>query len=346
MEITKLSLKNFRLFKEANFSFSSGVNLIHGHNARGKTTILEAMHLLSLGRSFRTHRFSDLHREGRLEMHVEADFVSRQVPQKLALHSVDDERRIFHNSTLYPTFSSLIGLLPLVVLSTDDTLVKGPPLARRTFLDMQIALTDTSYLSLLQRYGRALKQRNTLLRNGEKNGLAPWEQEMAKAAAQIIAKRKEVIAEQEKFIYPLFETLTKGVCTLQIHYAPKTTTVEALLEQYKLHQERELEMGYTLTGPHRDEIGFILGGRDARSFASEGQKRLLLATLALASWRWMQMKRNETPLMLLDDFGISLDEERRSYLLDQLSTLGQVFITSTEPALFQGVRPLNSIEIL
>ncbi len=337
MILKALYLRNFRNYEEATFSFSSGINAICGPNAQGKTNLLEAIHVLMTGRSFRTARLTDLIRFGESSFYLEAHFLKNDVEHVLRMNCDGTQRKILLNATTLPTLSTLLGILVGVILSPEDNeLVKGHPAFRRQFLDLQIAKANPLYIHHLTRYARAMKQRNHLLRNKETATIEVWEEEMATAAAYIITERKKATEELEAQGNPLQKTLSGSVDHLQLAY--KSTALSAtkedtsirsyFLAQFAKHRARELEIGSTLVGPHKDDLVLFLQGKEVRSFASEGQQRSCVAALRLAEWSRLLAQTEEKPLMCIDDVGISLDKYRESSLYEALSQLGQVFITS------------------
>ncbi len=334
MKLTKLHVRNFRLYTEVTHEFCPDVNLFYGSNAQGKTTLLEALHILMIGRSFRTMQNRELIRHGADHFYIEAHFVKEGLEQRLKLSSDGKERKIIHNHTEFPKLSQLIGLIPGIVMTPDDDLVKGPPHGRRLFLDIQISQADSFYLQALSRYQRALQHRNALLRSAQLKTIDSWEFEMAQTAAYLTQKRDETIQNLRERSQEIYHVLTGKKEAFEIRYQTKAAPLDDVqkyyLDQFQRQREREMVLGNTLHGPHRDEILLMLDGQEARSYGSEGQKRTCVAALRLAAWQRLKSLIDTEPLMLIDDMGSQLDKERQHHLLDYLSTLGQVFITHTE----------------
>lgn len=336
MFLKRLFVQNFRNYSEATAEFSPRINVIWGGNAQGKTSLLEAIHLLLLGRSFRTSKTEDLIQRDASSFCVEAQFVRTGIEQKLRIASNGKERRILYNSTECTSTSALLGLLPGVLMAPDDDLIKGPPASRRSFVDLQIAQIDPLYLHHFTRYTRAMRQRNHLLRNAAQTSIELWEQEMAVAASYLVKQRVQILRELELQAQPLYRLWSEERQPLTLRYHTKITdpldsprTQQEYLELWSLNRGREIALGNTLYGPHRDEIKICIGSHEAKTFGSEGQKRLCVAALRLAAWERLKSAIGEMPLMLLDDVGMSLDENRNNRLLLHLESLGQVFITST-----------------
>jgi len=341
MHLRALYLHNFRKYEEGIFEFSPTVNTIRGPNAHGKSTLLEAIYFLSTGRSFRTSQTADLIRHGAISFYVDAVFIKNGIEQKLRVSYSSTERRVIHNNTAFPYLNSLLGLLPSVIIHPDDeSIVKGPPAARRQLLDMLLAQSDPLYVHHLSRYDRAMRQRNHLLRSKTAASIDSWEYEMANAAAYVVLQRARAAFDLgtlgEKHYALLSDASETLTLTYKAHGASDKIdtdipTLRALYrDQYRRHRPREMEVGSTLTGPHKDELVITLNGKEARSFASEGQQRTCIAALRLAEWDQLHTNTQELPLMLIDDIGMSLDATRRKKLIDHFSTLGQVFITTTD----------------
>ncbi len=334
MIIKRLQLCNFRNYEAVLFDFCSDINLILGPNAQGKTTILEAIYLLAIGRSFRALRLGDLIKKEKEGFFIETSFLSEDVEQKISLAFDGSERRILHNSSYYSSLSSLIGLIPVVAITPDDDLIKGPPQSRRKFIDMQIAQFDALYLHHLARYFKAMRQRNFLLRTEQLQTIGLWEQEMAKAADYLVSKRLRFIEDMTGKSAPLHSKLSTCKRNLSLSYrgyAEIDNFTDFFLKRFETNRPKEIKMGSTLAGPHRDDLDILIDGHEARHFASEGQKKTCVQALRLASWQMLKERSGKAPLLLIDDFGLSLDSSRRRQFLEYINTLGQVFITSVDP---------------
>ena len=342
--LQKLYLRNFRKYEEALFEFIPTINTIIGPNAHGKTTILEAIQFLMSGRSFRTQQIADLIQHGQSSFYIEASFIKQGIEQTLRISYDGNERKIVHNSTICRSSTNLLGLLQGVIVTPDNaSLIKGSPLLRRHFLDLQIAQIDPLYVHHLTRYAGAMRQRNVLLKRKELNTIEGWEQEMATAGAYLTLQRKQAVADLQKLGQPLHKMLTDEQQSFGLEYKSSCSQIEDLellrkhyLQQWNKIRHREKELGMSLYGPHRDDLLIKIGDREARLFASEGQQRSCVMALRLAEWQRLHALSQEAPLMLIDDVGISLDGSRRQKLLTHLRNLSQVFLTSTEPFLESG----------
>lgn len=332
MQLKSLYLRGFRNYKEAYIPFAPGINVIQGANAQGKTNLLEAIYLLVTGRSFRQAPLLELVHFEASSFYIEAHIEKNGVEETLKISSDGTDRKIFYNATSLPTLSTLLGILLGVILSPeDDALIRGQPRSRRQFLDLQIAEASPLYLHHLSRYGRAMKQRNLLLKQKDISQIDIWEMEMARSAAFLTRERKIVIADLSHKSNHFQDLLSDKHDQIALHY--KTSAHQDPLEdyfchQYKKHRPREMMLGITLTGPHKDDMDILLGGMAAKSFSSEGQMRSTAAALRLAEWTRLEEITEEKPLFCIDDMAISLDKARERLLFEAMGALSQVFITT------------------
>lgn len=341
MHLKRLRLRNFRIYEEAVFEFFPKTNVIRGPNAKGKTSILEAIYVLMTGRSFRTSQISELVRRGASSFTLEAIFVKHGLENTLRLHYQGGERKVVHNSTAYSSSVSLLGLLQGSIVHPDDVaVVKGAPSIRRHLLDLQLAQADPLYVHYLTRYDRAMRQRNHLLRAQITSTIESWEYEMAHAAAYVIPQRAKAVSELQQQGTILYNHICGGKEQLSLLYKAHGTgdvipdnsvdLCRLFCDQYARHRKKEMTFGATLSGPHKDDLIISLDDKEARSFASEGQQRSCVVALRLAEWERLKDQSYDTPLMLMDDIGMSLDSARRRYLLEHFNSLEQVFVTTTD----------------
>lgn len=337
MLLHRLILRNFRSYEEATFCFSSKINWIYGDNAQGKTNLLEAIYFLSTGRSFRTQQAEDLIYKGASFFYLEAHFSKDGIEQSLSVYFDGKIKRIIYNQTPIAYFSGLLGILPSVLYASEDiALIIGPPSERRRFLNLHLAQRDPIYIHHLSRFIKAVKQRNTLLKKREQTAIDPWEHALAESAAYLVKKRIEAADELKLQVHPLMQQLSLGKETIHLDYMSSlehhlsSDWKTSFLKQYQTMRPRELHIGTTLFGPHRDDVSFKINNQSARTFASEGQKRCLIAALKFAEWHCLHLLANEPPLLCIDDINAHLDEGRTEKLKDLLRTCGQVFITDVQ----------------
>lgn len=337
MRLLSLYLHNFRVYKEAFFEFKPGFNVVHGPNAQGKTSLLEAIHFLVTGRSFRGAHTPELIRIGSENFYLEAHFIKHGIEQTLKASCSATERKFVYNHTVFPSATHLLGVLQGVVSFPDDvTLVKGAPVFRRQYLDVQIAQVDPLYVHHMNRYTRALKQRNCLLRAKQSLTIESWEHEMAQSAAYLTKQRGSATNDLRLSLAAVHFQLAASKEILSLEYktsADHAHLEEYFLSQYKKHRRREMEVGATLFGPHKDDLIITINGSDVRSYASEGQQRTCVVGLRCAEWERLHSLSSEKPFMLVDDVGMGLDDQRKKLFMEYLSGLDQVFLTTTSSSL-------------
>lgn len=331
MEVSRLILRSFRCYDEVEVPLDGGINLIHGKNGAGKTSLLEALYLMSTGRSFLTPHLSDCIRKDQTLFYIEAHFVRDGVEQLLSIGFDGKQKRIHYNNTQFQNFSHILGILPSVLYCPkDSTLIMGAPQERRRFLNIQLAQTDPLYVHHLIRYHKAMKHRNALLKVKSESSIESWEQMMGESARYLMEKRTVLIEALRSKVQAYANELSFGEDLFDLHYEPsislkKKAQIEALLQKQR---PKELILGNTMIGPHRDDLHITYKGRDAKNFASEGQKRTCIAALKMGEWEILKEETETTPLFAIDDFGIHLDPKRTEVLQDKLGELGQVLLTS------------------
>ncbi|MGH2638880.1 MAG: DNA replication/repair protein RecF [Rhabdochlamydiaceae bacterium] len=337
MYIESLYLHHFRNYREETFNFSPHVNLICGDNAQGKTNLLEALFLVGTGRSFRTPHLKELiHKEAPF-FFIEAQFSKDEIQQKIRLSFDGEIKKLETNHTSYAYFNPLLGQLPIVLLAPEDVLlISGAPADRRRFLDLHLAQSDPLYVYHITRYHKAIKHRNFLLKQKKEEGLEPWETLMVAAANYIRQKRSHLIEDLKEDLKSSMLTLSNKKDEMEIRYHPSFT------DNYLKYRAKELQIGSTLLGPHRDDLEILINGLPASGYASQGQFRSAVAALRLAQWKNLAKEHRVSPLFCIDDFGVHLDEERREALLCSVTTFGQVFLTSP---VFLENRPYHTLQI-
>jgi DNA replication and repair protein RecF len=331
MKIKKLYLHQFRNHQKREFEFSAGINWIEGNNALGKTNLIEALYLLSTGRSFRTPQIGQLIQENEPFFFLEAHFEKDRVDQVLKVSFDGEVKKVQFNVHTHSHFAPLIGLLPHILYAPEDcALISGMPAYRRKFLDLHLSQLDTLYLHHLARFHRALRQRNALLKQKSEAVIDPWEYQMAQSASFLMRKRKEFIEELGGPLEEKMLALSSQKDRLTISYLPSLSfdCPKQIEEHWRRNRAKELLFGSTLTGPHRDDLTFLIDHLPAKSHASVGQKHSIIAALRLCQWKHLYAHTGYAPLFSIDDFGAHLDPKRQKAFEAELLRLGQVFLTS------------------
>lgn len=348
MLVRGISLTNFRNIEKEEVSFCEGVNVLFGDNAEGKTNLLEAIYLMSIGKSFRGQHAQELVRFGEREATISLTYHGMGREQSLSLKIANSRfQSVEKNRLRLRKMSEMVGSLRAVLFSPEHlSLVKDGPAERRSFLDIAISAQEPLYLAALQRYGRVLKQRNALIRAAEQDKhlfestVDIWSSQLASEAAYIAKCRSRYIKRAEAHVKRCFLDMTgeRETPTLQYlgiggkelaDYEDEAAVRAHLYRRLCENHERELGAGATLYGIHKDDMEVTLNGRSARSFCSQGQQRSLALALKIAEGEICLEECGEYPVLLLDDVLSELDRGRREYLLQHIKGK-QVIITTCE----------------
>lgn len=340
MKIKQLKLSRFRNHKDSFVEFSDGINILSGQNGQGKTNLAESVIIAATTKSPRTSKENELIMAGESTCNVSL-VVQRSFGEVLIEYLVDKEQgkifKINHNEI--KKMSEVFGNLVTVYFSPDELkIVSASPAERREFMDTDISMLSGAYYNLLQRYNKVLFQRNKLLKF-EKNRdmllsqIAVWNEQLASLAAPIIKTRKSFIEKLKNPANEALKNLSKQGENLEIEYigAKGLTTVELkreILSALEYNLERDIELGYTSIGPHRDDIKFILNSMDARSYASQGQQRSIVLAIKIAEAEIFTCELGEPPVLVLDDVFSELDTRRQKKLFEVVSKY-QTIITGT-----------------
>lgn len=347
MRITRLELRDFRNYTSLDVEPAPGLTVFAGPNASGKTNVIEAIQLVTSTRSFRRPRFEDLVRWGADEARVRlaAAEGERRLETELTVDSAG-QRAYKVNGQSKRRHSEVAGLLPSVVFTPDDLeMVKGPAERRRSAIDDLGEQLSPVYGSLRRDYGRVVKHRNALLKEGAPAGeMDPWDHQVASLGARLVSHRYRLLERVMSAAAEDYAAMAAGEelgytyadrCGLHTCDPGDTDAVEEAIraEIARRHQE-ERRRATTLAGPHRDDIVFSVGGRDARAFASQGQQRTVALAWKLAEVRVVGEVLRRDPVLLLDDVMSELDADRRASLSELVSTEIQTFVTTTNTSYF------------
>ncbi len=329
--------QNFRNITSQTIAFAPGTNLILGQNAQGKTNALEGMYLCAGGRSHRTVHEKEFIRFGAPFAQVDLVYADTRRENRLAIRFKGGRKGCEKNGVPLKKMSEFIGNFRAVLFTPEHlSIVKEGPALRRNFLDSALSQLSSGYVSSLQTYSRALLQRNKLLaaaQKGEITGdIAPlaevWSMQMAKEGAYLSAQREQYIASLDAIVKDIFADMTAGREKPSVVYG-LVVTEEALLQKLTANLEREVRMGTTLFGVHRDDLTLSINDREARSYASQGQQRSLALAMKLAEGELSKAVTGEYPVFLLDDILSELDATRKAYILSGIRGR-QVILTACE----------------
>lgn len=344
MFLQKLHLKNFRNYAETTLEFSPEINVLLGQNAQGKTNLLESIYVLATARSHRTANDRELIRFNQSDAVIQG-LVHRRtddVPLELNLGKRGKKARVNHLEQA--KLSQYIGQLNVILFAPEDlSLVKGSPNGRRRFIDMEFGQIAPRYLHNLTAYRDVLKQRNRYLKllsarkASDRVYLDVLSEQLAGFGGSIIAQRQDFLGELEKYAQELHLSITQGQETLSFEYESKLKDIsgrsEIELQQLMYQQlteqaEKEIFQGTTLVGPHRDDLKFLINGKNVQIYGSQGQQRTTALSVKLAEIDVMKAQTGEYPLLLLDDVLSELDGQRQTHLLQTIQNKVQTFLTA------------------
>ncbi|GAO99147.1 DNA replication/repair protein RecF [Fructobacillus ficulneus] len=354
MELSQLSLNNFRNYDQVSLKFSSGINVFLGENAQGKTNLLESIYALALARSHRTKTDKDLIRWGQQEAQIAGRITNRfgQTPLSLAWSNKGKQAKVNHLDQ--SRLSTYIGQLNVILFAPEDlNLVKGAPTVRRRFIDIEFGQMNKVYLQKSSQYKKILKDRNAYLKSWAVSGpkdqifLDVLTDQLIELATQIILSRKNFLAKLATQAQIIHREVANQKEELTLHYqAPVPVTdgmtatelSESLAALFKKIADREKRQGTTLAGPHRDDFTIDVNDTDVAVFGSQGQQRTAALALKLGEIELMHQETGEYPVLLLDDVLSELDASRQTHLLLAIQDKVQTFITA--PSLTEIARQL------
>ncbi|QGT77390.1 DNA replication and repair protein RecF [Guyparkeria halophila] len=326
--LATLHVERFRNLEPVDLEPAAGINLIHGVNGAGKTSLLEAIHTLSLGRSFRGNNANELIRHGADDLLLRAEVEARsgRGVHRLAMQRDRRSMVLRVDQENVPRLSELARLLPVLALHPQsDDLVLGSPDHRRRFLDRVGFYARTDFHEIHRNFQRALKQRNALLRRGQRE--PAWERLYLETAGRLEAARRDVLADLEQRMTDLLDRMLPGH-RLTLRYLPGYRQDLALDEAIRQGGERERDQQASLFGPHRADLKIALGDHEARQVASRGQIKMLVVLLHLAVLDLWAEVRGEPAVVLFDDLASELDADNRRRVLDYLGQSGhQAFVS-------------------
>ena len=361
MICNRISAGNFRNIKEANVTFTPGVNILLGDNAQGKTSLVEAIYFVSLGRSFRSVHEADLIKFGEEYSRISLDYSDAVRNQNITIFlSKDKRRQVEQNKVKITKMSDIIGQFRAVMFCPEHlSLVKDGPSERRSFLDVAISQLRPVYLRSLQKYNQILRQRNQLIKSAYHDRqsfdatVEFWSSQLAHEAAVISKFRLWYTRLADEYVKKLFIRMTgereiPEIIYLgsskqeQDEYADVELTEKKYFELLMSNHDREIAVGSTLYGIHKDDLDITLNGRSARMYASQGQQRSLAITLKLAEGEICKNDCGEYPVFLLDDVLSELDEKRRAFLQNEM-TSRQVIMTTCEK---EGISKSSGVNVI
>ena len=351
MNLTDITLTDFRNYRQLQVSFEPGVNLIVGDNAQGKTNLLESVIYLGSGKSFRTQKTAELVRLGAEFADIQGSVYSQERNQTLrwVLFSGGRPRQLFLNGVKKKTAGDISGVLQTVLFCPEDLMVlKTGASARRRLGDNALCQLRPNYEAALTEYGRILEQKNRILKDRFENPavlqiLPEYNTRLCQVGALLISYRARFYDALGKAAQQYHGMFSGGAEDFSLEYRTVSTVTDPfasvetitgqLMEHLDSHYRAELESTQCLTGPHKDDFDVSLSGMSLKAFGSQGQVRTAAISIKLAQRELMGRESGQTPVLLLDDVLSELDPGRQDFVLNQIDK-GHVFITCCEPGIF------------
>ncbi len=346
MYINKILLKNYRNIEKTYLNLNPNLNIFIGNNGQGKTNLLESVYLIATTESHRTNRDSELINWDKDKALIQLKILKKDYDLTISYEIEGRNKSIKINNNPLEKISDLVGNLNVILFSPEDLkIIKGGPSNRRKFLDLEISQVNPYYYHLLKEYNHIIRQRNNLLKkmyhqkNKDINLLEVWDEKLAEKGSKILLKRLKVLKKLKILARLSQRKLTNGNenlsinydCTLNINNDYSLEDIKnVFLKKLKDDRNDEFERGYTLSGPHRDDLIFKINKVNVRKYGSQGQQRTVALGLKLAELEFMKSESGEYPVLLLDDVFSELDKTRKNTLLSIINDKIQTLITTTD----------------
>ena len=341
MWIKNIKIKNFRNYNQEEINLEKNINIFYGKNAQGKTNIIEAIFLCSLGKSFRAKKDNEMIKLNEENAIVEIEYEKSDRDGKIKIE-IGNKKNIYLNGIKIKKLSELLGNLNIVIFTPDDiNILKGGPQNRRRFLDIMISQLRPNYMHILNLYLKTIEQRNKYLRqikeeHKDENLLEIWDEKLAEYAVKIYEYRKEFIEKIIKKINIIHKNITNGEEQIELEYITECDNKEKYLQLLKERRKLDIIKGFTTKGVHHDDFLIYLNDKQVNIYGSQGQHRTAMLSLKLSELQVIYDDIGEYPILLLDDFMSELDEKRRKNFLENIKNI-QVIITCTDKIVLENL---------
>ena len=336
MYISKITLHNYRNHKTRKYEFSPGINLITGENASGKTNIVEAIHYLSLARSFRGVDDEELVLTKEDYAEIDSEVFEGKIRRDIHILITKKGRSIIVNNKKVSKLSDLSKVVNVLLFEPKDVMLfRGSPKERRNFLDINLSKKYPSYLEYISHYNKALANRNEILKASkvDENLLKSSTELLVKYSAPIVEYRMRYVKDITDILIKITRALTGEDNKIEINYkpyiSPSSDFKAAALEAFNRSLESDLRQKVTTIGIHREDFSIRLNDREIDIYGSQGENRLVALALKISPYFLIEDK-DKRPIIVLDDVMSELDKNHQDQLIKFLKKLGQVFITATE----------------
>ena len=340
MKIENIEIHNFRNYENLKIKFNDNINIFIGNNGEGKTNILESIYVLAITKSHRSYIDKNIITNGKNIMKINGKIDSINGEKSLEIVMNQKGKRVSINKNICKRVSDYISNMSVILFSPDDLeLVKGSPSIRRKFLNIEIGQLDNKYLYILNDYNELLKNRNEYLKsvnieNLNKNYLDIINNQLCDKAVLIYKYIYEFIDNLNKYMLKISKDLSNSEIKLKYINNLDTDDInkirQDLLDKLTNNIKREIIVGNTLYGPHKDDFEIYIDNLDSKNYGSQGQQRICVLSIKFAELELFKNNKKEYPILLLDDMFSELDNLKKNAIIKYLNNNIQVFITSTD----------------
>ncbi|MGO9411266.1 MAG: DNA replication/repair protein RecF [Spirochaetia bacterium] len=333
MGFERLRFFNFRNLRDAEVELGAPEIHLVGGNGQGKTNLIEAVHLLCLGSSFREKREAAFLRNPDEQMGLHGRYRSAETGEMTfsLLSSPEKKKELrINEKQILDRRDLLSAVLCVSFVQQDMGFISGPPEERRRFFDQTLSFYDFSFLDSLRGYRQVLSARNFCLKSRQSELLDPYDEQLASFGLELQRARETLVRSFNEVFCPLFQEITAEDPGVEIRYVPSwqhLRTKEEVVAHLGASRGRDLALGATSSGPHRDVFSFVLAGRDYSHFGSTGQLRLCALVLRTAQARFLTLQSGRRPVLLLDDVLLELDRGKKNAFVARFPAYDQAFFT-------------------
>jgi DNA replication and repair protein RecF len=337
MQIKNLYLKDFRNYSQQNFEFINGLNILTGSNAQGKTNCAEAVYFLCTGYSPRAGKDKEIILYGQPKSIILGKVATSYGDTDVEIEIYSDGKKdIKINGVKVLKVGELLGNINSVFFNPSELkIVQESPEDRRRFMDLALSQMSKNYYYALLRYKKILAQRNNLLKYPNEQDIIDtlpiWDEHLSIYGGEIIKLRTEFLQSLKPYAKEAHAYLTDNAEELEIDSEVKYSgnIAEGLLNDLKKAYTKDMRLGFTTVGPHRDDMKIHINGKDVKTYGSQGQKRTAALSIKLAETEFFKNRTGEYPILILDDVMSELDNKRKKKLLEKIKGI-QVILTCTE----------------
>ncbi len=345
MIVNSLKINNYRNFKEAEVELNDSLNIFVGDNGQGKTNLMESIYLTSIGRTFRLNSENELINFHESKSLIEVNLIKNNYKTKIVLQLEKNKKKTVHiNGVKLDKTSEMIGVLNNVIFTPDDMkIIKGSPIERRKFINIDISQIKPKYKYLLNKYKKICSERNIILKNyctksENKDIINIWNDYLVNIGTDIMLYRQDYINNLKKYAVDIYADISGNKEKFGLSYLCNAGNIDNMdKDDIKKHfydklyanLNQEIQNKTTMYGPHKDDILIKINDKECKYFGSQGQQRSAILAIKLAEIEIIKEEMNEYPILLLDDVLSELDNKRKGFLINYIKGI-QTFITTTD----------------